>query len=270
MNSLHMQSAAPLHAVRVNLRDFVAAPFALPVLPGWYAAGELSEMGGTLPDAGAVARTLHERAGLGSDTQMLYVFHRLIDSSTLARLLAPTGQRTMAEAMCADALTIASGGQSQLDALIPHAELRGAPLGFLVGTVFTDAMHVHPLTFPRKGWWPHSAAREDIETQLAIQLAALGIPLAQHPTPSAPTGFGDALVDGLVAILHARAGQAKAAPRVMLEGRDTVHITFGDQGSRISLSRSTVGDAVLEHLLDELSVCVVPSTRQAAPDECVH
>lgn len=252
MIPLHLQPVARVLPVILGDLELVASAFALPVLLSRDAAAELTRENGHLPDATALAQCLHEDVGLGAPPQCFYAFHRLIDAPTLGRLVAPRALETITGAMCLDGLTLARGGTCQLDGLIPLGRFDRAPVGFVLGAVFMDPSERAPLLLPRQGWWTRSSARGMAEDILAAQFAELGLPMPAECLPRPPAPLPQALADGLATLLTSQSGTGH--PRVLLEGADTVHVQLGDSEPRahLSLSRSTVGDQVIEDLLQEL------------------
>lgn len=254
MKPSHLVPVEVAHPVVLGEVEALAAPFAMPVLTGLHAAQYLDASGGELPDLAELSRALHEDAGLGSDTQGVYVFSHLVDAPTLALMLPGPAQGTVTAAMVSDAAGIAEGQACRLAALVPRPDLKRSPLAFLVGVVFTSADDPGALRLNRPGWWQGSAVRAQCEELLTGQLAARGVATLARPLPMPAVGLRAALLAGLLELLVR--SQSGHAPDVSVErlGADMVELTMDgpEPGAVISISRVLVGEDFVEELLDGL------------------
>jgi hypothetical protein len=255
MEQTHLVAVEAAHRVVLGEVEFLAAPFAIPVLTGPDAAQYLDAAGGLLPDLAEMSRALHEDAELGSDTQAMYVFPHLVDAPTLALMLPEQAQGTVTAAMVSDAVGIAEGHASRLDTLVPRPDLKRSSLAFVVGVVFTSACDHTALHLNRPGWWQGSAVRAQCEGLLVGQLAAGGIAMLARPLPMPAVGLRAALLAGLLELLvQFKAGHV---PDVSVEllGADAVELTMDEPapGAVVSISRMLVGEGFVEELINGLS-----------------
>lgn len=254
MKQTHLVLASAVHSAIVDGTQYVAAPFAMPVLTGQQGAAVLEANAGVMPALEGVAQMLHIDADLGSDSQGLYVLPHLVDAPTLACMLAPEAQAVVAKAMVADARGAQAAQSSRLAAMVPRPCLRTAPLAFVVGAVFTEADGDAPLLLNCQDWWQRSNVRRQCEALLAMQFAQHGVALPAYPLPSPPAQLREALRSGLVEVLmQFRVGEANVS--LNLNGPDVVRLTFETPapGAVISISRALVGEGFVEDMLNSLA-----------------
>jgi hypothetical protein len=94
-----------------------ALAFALPVLVDPCAEVGLAALS-TVPDVGEVSRLLHGPGRMGTATQGLYLYPRLLSPHMLANLIEPTREAFLAGLMVDDCIGVGQGQVSRLAELV--------------------------------------------------------------------------------------------------------------------------------------------------------
>lgn len=248
----HLQPVGAVVPVVHGECEWVAAPFAIPILPGTACAEFLDSTGGVLPDTASIARVLHHQAELGTESQGLYLFPRVIDAATLVRLLEPQARATITEAMVADVIETAGGEASKLAPLIPAPDFTSAPLMFMLGAVFADQLSPHPLHLSRPSWWQKSAVRQECESMFCGQFAERGIPTPLSPMPAGASELHDALQFGVVELLSGGTGGIPGELQVHLQDAATVSLDVGS--TRVVLPLRELGEVFVEDIINAVAL----------------
>lgn len=250
MENFHLMPADHLFGVTLGSHEYVVAPFAVPILVGAHGAELLDQAGGEILNLHSLAQALHFEAGLGTNEQGLYLMPHLVDAPTLARMVPDEAQSLVAAAMVVDALGAMEGSPSSLARLVPRPSFARAPLAFVLGGVFCDAIQPDILSLNRPGWWQRSTARRSSEAAIAHQLLVRWT-AAPATMPVAGCGLRDALLSGLTELLAPNQTISPSEVALELSGPDLVHMETGwpSVEAKVSISRRLLGDQFVDDFL---------------------
>jgi hypothetical protein len=241
-----------------------ALAFALPVLVDPCAEVGLAALS-TVPDVGEVSRLLHGPGRMGTATQGLYLYPRLLSPHMLANLIEPTREAFLAGLMVDDCIGVGQGQVSRLAELVDFErdEPRHSPLRFLLGCVFSDAEQSDEgLSLISTSEWDAGGLRRQFEAALALACmpaSASIVRRAVRPRVLPPLPLARAFEEGFVALVDAALSDtgADVRPELHFADSDAVELRLVGEGPVVSLvlSSSLVGFGLIEAVIartDEL------------------
>ena len=194
------QPAKHAATCRIDGYEFIAAPFAMPLVLDSRSAALQDQHLGAFLDLRPIDMLLANTVGLVWEDQFLYVFPFVLDAGGLGRMLAPTALEAATEGLCNAWHHSANRQPSGIERLIPRASLGALPLAFIVGVVITQPVSdLTPFTVSPR-WRHRSAAQIKAEAVLNEQLEAAGIATPDVRIPVGPTSLAEALDFGLAGL----------------------------------------------------------------------